>query len=329
AYGNILGGDRSHPNEITYIFPGKAGHFYLSYQAYDIDTNDEVKILLNGAKITNVLPTSNNAWSGNRGAVLRDGLVNNTSANLLVFDNTKNPPGALLWGVRQVSIENCFKLPSTMAYGKIPGGNQAYADRVIYWFPGQSGEVNLFYEVYDIDDSNELDIIFNGTKIRDEAVTVNNGWSTIRTLLLPEVLVNDTEANIVIFDNVKNPPNALNWGVRNVSIGLASANAPAINATEETVSPASFYLAQNFPNPYGRLPFNPSTTIRFSTPSAGKVKLTVYNLHGEVVRTLVNGEMAAGNHLASFDGSDLASGVYFYRLEAGELTAIQKMILAK
>jgi hypothetical protein len=57
--------------------------------------------------------------------------------------------------------------------------------------------------------------------------------------------------------------------------------------------------------------------------------LTVYNLHGEVVRTLVNGEMAAGDHLATFEGSGLASEVYFCRLEAGELTAMQKMILAK
>jgi Secretion system C-terminal sorting domain/Domain of unknown function (DUF5122) beta-propeller len=329
AYGNIPGGDQSHTDKVTYIFPGRAGHVYLSYQAYDIDTKDEVKILLNGAKITNVLPTSNNAWSGDRGAILRDGLINNKSANLLVFDNTKNPPGILLWGVRQVAIENCFKLPSTQAYGKIIGGNQAYADRVIYWFPGQAGEVNLFYEVYDIDDTGELDIIFNGTKLRDEAVTANNGWSTIRTLLLPDTLVNNTDANVVIFDNTKNPPNvlrskALNWGVRNVSIGLASANAPAINATEETVAPAIFHLAQNFPNP-----FNPTTTIRFSTPSPGKVRLTVYNLHGEFVRTLVNSEMAAGDHLAIFDGSDLASGVYFCRLEAGDLVATQKMILAK
>ncbi len=319
AYGNILGGDRSHPDDVTYIFPGRAGHFYLSYQAYDINTPDEVKILLNGNQVANVRLTANNQWSGNLGVVLPDALANNTSLNLMIFDNTNNPPGTLSWGVRQVSIETCLQLPSTVAYGKIPGGDQTHADRVIYWFPGKPGEVNLFYEAYDINDTDELDIIFNGTKIRDEAITVNNGWSTIRTLLLPEALVNDADANIVIFDNTKNPSNALNWGVRNVSVAFITAV-----TTEKTVSPASFHLAQNFPNP-----FNPATTIRFSTPSAGKVKLTVYNLYGEVVRTLVNGEMAAGDHLATFDGSDLASGVYFCRLEAGNLAATQKMILAK
>jgi hypothetical protein len=206
-----------------------------------------------------------------------------------------------------------------VAYGKIPGGDQTHADRVIYWFPGKPGDVNLFYEAYDINDTDELAIIFNGTKIHDEAITVNNGWSTIRTLLLPEALVNDTEANIVIFDNTKNPPNALNWGVRNVSVALITAVTSA-----ETASPASFHLAQNFPNP-----FNPTTIIRFALPKAGKVKLAIYNLHGEVVRMLVNGEMAVGDHFATFDGSDLASGVYFCRLEASGLVATQKMILAK
>jgi hypothetical protein len=319
AYGNIPGEDQSHPDEVTYIFPGRAGHVHLSYQAYDIDIPDEVQILLNGTQVANVPLTANNQWSGNLGVVLPDALVNNASPNLVVFDNTKNPPEVLLWGVRQVSVENCFELPSTVAYGKIPGGDQTHADRVNFWFPGKPGDVNLFYEAYDISDTDELDIIFNGIKIRDEAITAANSWSTIRTLLLPEALVNDNDANVVIFDNAKNPPNALNWGVRNVSVALITAV-----TTAETVSPASFHLAQNFPNP-----FNPTTTIRFSTPRAGKVILTVYNLHGEVVRTLVNGEMAAGDHLATFDGSDLASGVYFCRLEAGTLTATQKMILAK
>lgn len=92
----------------------------------------------------------------------------------------------------------------------------------------------------------------------------------------------------------------------------------------KTTVPTSFVLSQNFPNP-----FNPTTTIRFATPSAGKVKLTVYNIYGELVRTLMDGEVAAGDHEVSFDASNLATGIYFYRLEAGAFTATQKMILAK
>jgi hypothetical protein len=89
--------------------------------------------------------------------------------------------------------------------------------------------------------------------------------------------------------------------------------------------PTAFSLAQNFPNP-----FNPATMIRFDMPTAGRAKLTIYNLAGELVRTLVDGEMAAGYHQVAFDGSYLASGIYFYRLEAGgAFIATQKMVLQK
>ncbi|MGH7451285.1 MAG: SBBP repeat-containing protein, partial [bacterium] len=93
---------------------------------------------------------------------------------------------------------------------------------------------------------------------------------------------------------------------------------------KNTTLPTSYNLEQNFPNP-----FNPLTTIRFATPTAGKVKLTVFNVRGELVRTLVDGEVAAGYHNITFDASDLASGVYFYRLEARAFTATQKMIVTK
>ncbi len=88
--------------------------------------------------------------------------------------------------------------------------------------------------------------------------------------------------------------------------------------------PADFVLQPNYPNP-----FNPSTTIKFAIPGAGKVKLAVYNLSSELVQTLVDGEMKTGYHQLTFDASYLASGVYFYRLDAGAFSATRKMILQK
>jgi hypothetical protein len=65
-------------------------------------------------------------------------------------------------------------------------------------------------------------------------------------------------------------------------------------------------------------------------PIAGHAKLTIYNLTGELVRTIVDSEMAAGYHHASIDASGLASGIYFYRLEAGGVfTATRKMVVQK
>lgn len=88
--------------------------------------------------------------------------------------------------------------------------------------------------------------------------------------------------------------------------------------------PASYELEQNFPNP-----FNPSTNIRFAVSQAGPVRLTVYNVLGQLVAALVDEPLAAGKYLVDFDATQLSSGVYFYRLEAGNFREVKKMLLAR
>jgi len=88
--------------------------------------------------------------------------------------------------------------------------------------------------------------------------------------------------------------------------------------------PYKFELMQNYPNP-----FNPSTTIKFGLPEAGKVKIKIYNSLGELVSLLKDQEMPAGNHGVEFDASYLSSGIYYYRIEAGEYFETKKMILIK
>jgi len=93
-------------------------------------------------------------------------------------------------------------------------------------------------------------------------------------------------------------------------------------------APAKYELSQNYPNP-----FNPTTNIRFTLPEAGNVKLAVYNLLGQKVADLVNRNMEAGFHNITFNGSSagggLTSGIYIYRLEAGNNVMIKKMQLVK
>lgn len=88
--------------------------------------------------------------------------------------------------------------------------------------------------------------------------------------------------------------------------------------------PASYALRQNYPNP-----FNPVTTIEFESPAAGEVRLKVYDLLGKEVASLFEGRLEAGFHSFSFDGSRLASGVYFYRVEAGGFSELKKMTLVR
>jgi hypothetical protein len=90
------------------------------------------------------------------------------------------------------------------------------------------------------------------------------------------------------------------------------------------VIPTEFTLAQNYPNP-----FNPVTSIDFGLPENSEVTITVYNVLGQAVTELVNGAMEAGYHKVLWDASDMASGVYFYRIAAGDFTATKRMVLMK
>jgi hypothetical protein len=85
-----------------------------------------------------------------------------------------------------------------------------------------------------------------------------------------------------------------------------------------------FNLEQNYPNP-----FNPSTLIRYAVPARLHVTISVFNTLGQQVATLVNGFEEAGDHELRFDGSGLASGVYFYRLQAGDFVRTMKALIIK
>lgn len=93
--------------------------------------------------------------------------------------------------------------------------------------------------------------------------------------------------------------------------------------------PTSFGMSQNVPNP-----FNPTTQVSFALPKAAKVNLSVYNVLGQQVKTLVDGDMNAGYQTVTWDGTDrtgsqVASGVYFYKLRAGDYSDTKKMLLLK
>jgi hypothetical protein len=86
----------------------------------------------------------------------------------------------------------------------------------------------------------------------------------------------------------------------------------------------NFKLDQNYPNP-----FNPVTRISYSIPKAGFVKIAVYDMLGREAETLVNEQLQPGTYDVEFDGSKLSSGVYYYKLVAGEFTSVKKMTLIK
>ena len=89
-------------------------------------------------------------------------------------------------------------------------------------------------------------------------------------------------------------------------------------------TPLQYTLMQNYPNP-----FNPATTISFRLEHQSEIDLSVYNTRGQKLVTLVNGSMLPGLHSLKFEGQHFASGIYFYRLHAGDFIEIKKMLLIK
>jgi hypothetical protein len=93
--------------------------------------------------------------------------------------------------------------------------------------------------------------------------------------------------------------------------------------------PATYQLSQNYPNP-----FNPETTLRYALPRDEKVQLKVFNIRGQLVKTLVNEDMKAGHHSVVWKGRDdadqmVASGIYFVQMQAGDYRQVRKLVLIK
>jgi hypothetical protein len=110
----------------------------------------------------------------------------------------------------------------------------------------------------------------------------------------------------------------------NQSIWKSKKTGTDVRPNNTTNVPSEYALMQNYPNP-----FNPSTKIEFTISISGNVTLKVFNSIGEEVAELVNSEMNAGYHSINFDGSNLSSGIYFYRISVGGFTQTNKMILVK
>jgi hypothetical protein len=95
-------------------------------------------------------------------------------------------------------------------------------------------------------------------------------------------------------------------------------------APSQIATPIKFILDQNYPNP-----FNPSTTIEFDLSKTSEVTLKVFTILGEEVATLLSASLFSGSHSVEWDASNLASGVYLYRLQAGDYVETKKMVVMK
>jgi hypothetical protein len=185
-------------------------------------------------------------------------------------------------------------------------------------------------------------------KVSQTQVVTKDGMTLSQAITYCDLLVNDLDVAIgdVPDDYKSQCGQNKDWlryvkasfiaGLINVGVTLPQASIPydVVNFAykqhgDHEQVPTSFVLGQNYPNP-----FNPTTRISFDLPKSCEVKLEVYNLLGQRVKTLLSGQMTAGSHGIDWNSTDengkqVSSGIYLYRLTAGEYLETKKMVLLK
>ncbi len=163
------------------------------------------------------------------------------------------------------------------------------------------------------------DLGFNGTNSDSVRINANDGQSTQYTLDLSKNSAWTGRIEQLRVDPIGNASS----GTVNLEQIKLSTTITAVNEKNSDL-PKTYSLSQNYPNP-----FNPSTQIKYGLPKEGMVTIKVYNTLGQEVTTLVNQEQKPGYYTLTFEASRFASGVYFYRIQAGSYSLTKKMLLLK
>jgi len=207
------------------------------------------------------------------------------------------------------TLELSFDLSFT-AWSAIEPDLSGWDDRFIVAVSADDGRTWLPENILALWDNAGSEWVYNDISVQGETITFSlEGYSgIIRIAFYGESTVNNAD-NYIHIDNIR--------------VGEPASD------TDATLVIPTFALQNNYPNP-----FNPETTIAFSLPQTGAARLTVYNVKGQKVRTLLHDVMVAGEHRIVWNGQDdanhtVGSGVYFYRLEAGGKVATRKMVLVK
>jgi parallel beta-helix repeat protein len=179
------------------------------------------------------------------------------------------------------------------------GGIDGVHGSYLYWLDGNTDADPMFVDTTNGDFRLKSDSPCIDAGIQDTMIVYNYGQDT---LIVPPK------------DYIGSAPD----------IGAYEYGDPSATEKELILIPFSHALNQNYPNP-----FNPSTNIEFTLPKSEFVELRVYNILGKEVSTLVSKKLNQGNHTYTFDGSNLASGIYYYHLVAGEYREVKKMIMIK
>ena len=221
-----------------------------------------------------------------------------------------------LWSGVGTSVNNCYSSGTVGSLSSGGGGGFIGVDIT----PSASTVTNCFWDV----ETSGQDTSYGGTgkttlEMKNITTFTDTDMDGLETAWDFSGTLNDDSANNDYWD--MDSTETINSGYPFLSSGLLGGYFTSIL---EIDIPLQFVLGNNYPNP-----FNPSTTISFQLSAMSDVKLTIYEMNGKMVSTLINDNMPAGYHDTSWDASDFSSGIYFYRLQAGDFVDTKKMVFMK
>ncbi len=209
---------------------------------------------------------------------------------------------------------------------------------ISYFYSG----IDQFYPAVTVDSAGNMFMVFSRSSPTQYASMYQTGMQTTESSIESPGLVRAGTSTVTDgrwgdFSGIANDPSNAGavwefcgwaaaggaWGtwLTSASFGVAP---KIVIAQNGSLRPSAFSLHQNYPNP-----FNPTTVLSYTLPEDTHIKLSVYNILGSEVAVLADGVEAAGDHQVVFDATNLASGMYYYRLEAGQSVQVQKMTLLK
>jgi hypothetical protein len=211
-----------------------------------------------------------------------------------------------------------------------PGTNAPFLIKIPFevWSKDENRQINLMFRDRNQSETDSPFWAWNPIN-RMYAITVDTPYDSVNVIPVVSDPLNSKATWVLVFygtnystgDQVEvDYSNPIQAGVDQYT--FTPTNVTGIN--ENNTIPLKFMLSQNYPNP-----FNPSTTIKYSIPNANVISLKIYDVLGREVRTLLNEYKTQGTYYVNFNASGLSSGVYFYRLTAGNYSDVKKLMLIK
>jgi hypothetical protein len=167
-----------------------------------------------------------------------------------------------------------------------------------------------------------LDSLYSNSKIAECNISNTGGWDTYKTFITKILM--PVSGNHDVYLKFRGTGTDRLFSLQWLTFIAKSNHETSVGELPSAILPSEYRLLNNYPNP-----FNPVTRIKYSVPETGYITIKVYDLMGREVATIFDGVQQAGNYTAILDGSNLTSGIYFYRMEANGFMETKKLVLLK